>query len=237
MRSTTLTKLSALAVVSTLLVCTALAQTGSAREDGSSIRNAVEQYLRVQTAGLPGTVAITVGQVDQRLRLAACASLESFLPAGSKPWGKTTVGVRCAAPDTWTVYVQATVRVMGPYVAVQSSLTPGQTIGPGDITTAHGDLTSLPAGVVLNPSQAIGRVVALSIPSGSPVRTDALRVQTVVQQGQTVRLISSGLGFEVSAEAKALTNAVEGQVAQARTPSGQLVSGVAKAGGIIEVPH
>lgn len=237
MRSFTRPKLATLAVMSMFLVCTASAQTAGGREDGSSIRSAVEQFLRLQTVGLPGTVTLTVGQVDQRLRLPACASLESFIPPGSKPWGKTTVGVRCAAPVPWTVYVQATVRVMGAYVAAQSSLTQGQTISTGDVTTAYGDLTSLPAGVVLNPSQAIGRVVALSIPSGSPVRADALRVQPVVQQGQTVRLVSSGLGFEVSAEAKALTNASEGQVAQARTPSGQLVSGVAKAGGIIEVPH
>ncbi len=236
MRRVTLAMVSSAVGISMFIACAALAQS-SAREDSSSIRKAVEQYLRLQTVGLPGTVTITVGQVDQRLRLSACESLESFIPPGSKPWGKTTVGVRCTVPEAWTVYVPATVKVIGEYVAAQSPLTQGQMIGSGDVTVVNGDLTSLPAGVILSTSQAIGRVAASTIPSGAPLRTDVLRAQPVVQQGQTVRLVSSGLGFQVSADAKALTNAVEGQVVQARTPSGQLISGVAKPGGIIEVPH
>jgi len=49
--------------------------------------------------------------------------------------------------------------------------------------------------------------------------------------------VSSGPGFRVSAEARALNSAAEGQIAQARTASGQVVSGVAKAGGVVEVAY
>jgi flagella basal body P-ring formation protein FlgA len=58
-----------------------------------------------------------------------------------------------------------------------------------------------------------------------------------VQQGQSVRVVSSGPGFRVSTEARALNNASEGQIAQARTASGQVVSGIAKAGGVVEVGY
>jgi flagella basal body P-ring formation protein FlgA len=133
--------------------------------------------------------------------------------------------------------VQATVRVIGEYVAAQSALAQGQTIGPADVTVVTGDLTSLPAGVVMTTSQAIGRKAAVSVPSGSALRSDALRASPVVQQGQTVQLVTSGPGFQVSAEGKAVTTGVDGQVVQARTASGQLISGVAKPGGIIEVAH
>jgi flagella basal body P-ring formation protein FlgA len=50
-----------------------------------------------------------------------------------------------------------------------------------------------------------------------------------------VRLVSKGANFSVSAEARAINNAGDGQVAQARTQSGTVVSGTARAGGIIEV--
>jgi flagella basal body P-ring formation protein FlgA len=215
----------------------ALAQEVRPREDSESIRTAAAQHLQMQTAGLPGTVTITVGQVDSRLGLSACASLEAFVPAGSKPWGRTTVGVRCAVPAAWTVYMQATVQVIGEYVAAQLPLGQGQTIGPRDVAVVRGDLTALPAGVVTSASQAIGRTTAVSIPSGSPLRVDALRTLAVVQQGQTVRLISSGPGFQVSAEGKALTAGGDGQLVQARTSSGQLISGIARLGGIIEVAY
>ncbi len=52
-----------------------------------------------------------------------------------------------------------------------------------------------------------------------------------------IKLMSSGPGFQVTTEARALNNAAEGQTAQAKTPGGQLVSGIARAGGILEVTY
>jgi flagella basal body P-ring formation protein FlgA len=50
-----------------------------------------------------------------------------------------------------------------------------------------------------------------------------------------VRVVSGGAGFRVSAEARAVAAASEGQIVQVRTAGGQQVSGVAKAGGLVEV--
>ncbi len=220
-----------------LLADAALAQTGLPRQDPAALRQTVEQFLRVQSAGLPGQVHLSVGQVDARSNLPACAAPEAFLPHGSRVWGKTTVGVRCSVPLPWTIYISATVQVFGDYVVVAAPLAQGQLIGPNDIAKVKGDLTTLPGGIITDPSQAVGRTVASSLQAGTPLRNDALRSQQVVQQGQTVRVISAGPGFRVSAEARALNNAAEGQVAQARTSSGQVVSGVAKAGGVVEVTY
>jgi flagella basal body P-ring formation protein FlgA len=101
----------------------------------------------------------------------------------------------------------------------------------------RGDLTTLPPGIITDQFQAVGRTASISLPMGTPLRQDALRSQVAVQQGQTVRLVSGGAGFRVSTEARALNNAGEGQMIQARTPSGQMVSGVAKMGGIVEVAY
>jgi flagella basal body P-ring formation protein FlgA len=74
-----------------------------------------------------------------------------------------------------------------------------------------------------------------SLQAGTPLRLDTLKSKPVVQQGQAVRLVSKGANFSVSSEARALGNAIEGQVAQARTQSGTVVSGTARMGGIIEI--
>lgn len=207
------------------------------RQDPSAIRHTVEQFLRLQSAGLPGQVNITVGNIDSRINLAACAAPEAFTPKGSRLWGKTTVGIRCTTPSPWTIYVAATVQVIGEYIMTAAPLAQGQTVGPSDITKIKGDLSALPNGIITDENQAIGRIAAVSLPSGAPLRTDSLRAQPAVQQGQSVRVTSSGPGFSVSTEARALNNATEGQIAQARTASGQVVSGVAKAGGVIEVSY
>jgi flagellar basal body P-ring formation protein FlgA len=206
-------------------------------QDPAAVRLVVEQFLSMQTAGLPGQVTVKAGRIDAHTNLAACAAPQAFLPNGSRAWGKTTVGVRCTEPSNWTIYVPATVQVIAEYVATAKPLAQGQTVGEQDLARMKGDLTALPPGVVTDVSAAIGRTLAMSLPSGVPLRQDVLRSQQAVQQGQTVKLITAGPGFQVSTEARALNNAAEGQIAQARTPSGQVVSGVAKAGGVVAVSY
>jgi flagella basal body P-ring formation protein FlgA len=47
--------------------------------------------------------------------------------------------------------------------------------------------------------------------------------------------MSSGNGFSVSSEGRAMSTAGDGQVVQVRTAGGQQISGIAKAGGMVEV--
>lgn len=226
-----------LALISTLLLQSAFAQAAAPRQEPAALRQSVENFLRGQTAELNGKVGITLGKIDSRLNIAACPALEPFLPTGARAWGKTTVGVRCLAPTPWTIYIQATVSVIADYVATATSMPHGQAIAAQHLKTMTGDLTVLPATVVTDMSQVLGRTLATSIPSGAPLRADALRTQVAVQQGQAVRLISSGQGFRISADARAMSNANEGQMVQAKTSTGQQISGIAKMGGQIEVSY
>lgn len=218
-----------------VLAGAASAQTAPARQDHGVLRQTASQFLTVQAGGLPGQITVTVGAIDPRLNLAACTAPEAFLPNGARAWGKTSVGVRCVAPSPWTVYIPAMVQVQGEYLAAAVPLAQGQTIGPNDIARVSGDLTALPPGIVTEQSQAVGHTVARSVAVGAPLRQDALRSQQAVAQGQVVRLVSSGPGFKVTADGRALANGSDGQVVQVKTQNGQVVSGVARAGGTVEV--
>lgn len=206
-----------------------------ARQDLGALRLAAEQFLQAQSAGLPGAVTVTVGALDARMSLAACAAPQAFQNPGARPYGKTTVGVRCAAPTPWTVYIQAQVSVIADYVATALPVAQGQTIDQSQLVLMKGDLGTLPNGIVTDMAQAVGRTLSLSLAAGTPLRRDVLRSKPVIQQGQAVRVVSGGPGFQVSADARAIGSAAEGQVVQARTPAGVIISGVAKAGGLVEV--
>jgi flagella basal body P-ring formation protein FlgA len=223
---------SALLLVSSLAVAQ---QPGGARQDLGALRAVVEQYLQAQSGGLAGPATIEVGAIDARMSLAACPAPQAFQQPGARAFGKTTVGVRCAAPTAWTVYIQAKVSVQGDYVAAAVPLAQGQPIEQSQLVLMKGDLAAMPNGVVTDMAQAIGRTPTMSLPSGAPLRLDTLRSKPVVQSGQAVRVVSSGDGFKVSAEARAIGTAGEGQVVQVRTPSGAILSGVAKTGGLVEV--
>jgi flagella basal body P-ring formation protein FlgA len=211
----------------------ALAQ-GGARQDGAALRKLAESFLQTQSAGQPGKVTVKIGAVDPRLSLAACPAPEAFQQPGARPWGKTTVGVRCTAP-VWTMFLQAQVSVVADYVTAAVPLAQGQAIDAGQLALTQGDLTAMPNGIITDMAQAIGRTPTVSLPAGTPLRLDALKSKPVVQQNQAVRIVSRGENFSVSGEGKAIGNAGEGQVVQVRTPRGAIISGTARNGGIVEV--
>ncbi|HEY4074641.1 MAG TPA: flagellar basal body P-ring formation chaperone FlgA [Herbaspirillum sp.] len=206
------------------------------KQDLNLLGPIIERYLTIQSIGLPGKISVELGKVDPRLNLAACAAPEAFLPKGSRPWGKSMVGVRCAAPS-WTVYVPVTVRVKGDYYIAAGPLSQGQVVNATDLSKTNGELTTLPASIITDPVQAVGRTTTMAIRAGSIMRQDQLRVQNAIRQGQTIQIISNGPGFQITTEGYALNNAVEGQAVQAKTSAGQVVSGVAKAGGILEINY
>ena len=197
----------------------------------------LDNYVRTQTQGLPGKVTYTIGQLDTRTQLSPCESFEPFLPAGSRLWGKSTVGVRCLGPSNWTVYIPVQVNVSGNYLISARAMAAGHIVGADDVTVRSGDLSTLPTTAITDQTLAIGKTVKFGMAAGQPLRSDQLIAPWAVQQGHTVKTISKGSGFSVSNEGIALANAVAGQPVQVKTPSGQTVSGIARSGGIVEVSY
>lgn len=216
----------------------ALAATGSANpqttQDGDSIRAAALVFLTQQAAGLPGKADITVTPVFPR-GLAPCTTLEPFMPAGARLWGRTTVGVRCSGDRPWTLYLQARVSLQATYYLAARAIAPGEVLTAADLIPRDGDLTAMPQAIVTDPSQAVGAVTLSRIVAGLPLRTDMLRGAGSIAIGQSVRVVTDGAGFSISAEGSAMNNAVPGQQVRVKTAGGQIISGIAKDGSTVEV--
>lgn len=211
------------------------AKNAAARQDPALVKSAVDGFLRTQVQGLPGEVSYTIGGIDPNNRLLPCNALEVSMPAGAKAWGRTTVSVHCQEARGWTIFVPIQIRVVTDYLVTAMPLAQGQSVTPGDLTRQRGDLSNLPAGVLTDEREAVGKTASMSIAAGRPLRADMLRQPVVVQQNQTVKVVSRGPGFQVSNEGRALTNGLEGQIVQVRLANGQVVSGVARIGGVVEV--
>jgi flagella basal body P-ring formation protein FlgA len=206
-----------------------------ARQDPARVKDAVEAFLRTQVQGLPGEVSYSVGGIDPNNRLAPCAAMEASMAAGARAWGRTSVMVRCQEEKGWAIFVPVHIRVVTDYLVTAAPIAQGQTVTAGDLARRRGDLSDLPAGILTDEHEALGRTASLSIAAGHPLRADMLRPPVVIRQNQTVQIVSRGPGFQVSNEGRALTNGLDGQVVQVRLANGQVVSGVARAGGIVEI--
>lgn len=218
-----------------LLTLASPALANSQWQDVTAIQAGAAEFARQQTLSLPGRVSISASPLEPRLHLPACAAIEYFLPTGGRLWGNGSVGARCADPTPWTVYVPVNVKVTAEIVFAARPITTGQKLAEADILLKSDDLTQYAAGVMTDPRLALGKTATIGVPAGYPLRADMLRAPYAVQQGQAVKLIAQGRGFQVNSDGKALNNAVAGQTVSVRVNSGQVIKGTAREGGMVEV--
>lgn len=204
------------------------------QEDGETIRRAALAFLQQQTVGLPGKIEITVAPTFPR-GLAACATLEPFMPTGARLWGTTSVGVRCAGAKPWTLYLRARIAIESTYYLAARQIEPGAMVTAEDLLARQGDLSNLPRAIITDPSQAVGASAMVRISAGMPLRQDLLKSASAVIIGQTVRVVAQGQGFTISSEGSVMNNASPGQQVRVKMAGGQIISGIVKDGGTVQV--
>ncbi len=199
----------------------------------------LKMYLDAETTGLPGRVEVTVGALDERLRLAPCASMVPFLPAGSRLWGRGLIGVRCqdtiAGSPGWSVLVPVEVKVFGPALIATRPLPAGETPAPDALELQEIELTRQAPGLITDPAAIADAIMARTLSAGQPLRREHLRARPVVSAGEMVKLVAAGSGFSVTSYGKALNAASEGQTVRVQADSGRTMTGVARTGKLVEI--
>lgn len=200
-----------------------------------AIQAAVEAFVKEKTAGQPGEYTVTASRIDTRLKLARCTQLQPYLPSGSRLWGNTSVGVRCLAPGNWSLYVPVQIKVSNHVLVAVRPITSGQPVQAEDVELQLRDITRFAGSALTSLDQVAGRTVVAPISNGTILRAEMLRAANIIRQGQSVKLVAQGKGFTITSEGQAMGNATAGQVVAVKTRSGQLIKGIARSEGVVEV--
>ena len=222
-----------------LLSVTAQAQDGAAQLSQIGQRF-VDAALHQPGADAPQSaplrMEVQMGQLDSRLRLAACARVEPYLPAGSRLWGRTRLGLRCVEGTVpWNVFLPITVRAYGPAWVAQGNLPAGKTLSAEDAVSAEVDWAEDSAPVFANAQDFIGQVTIRPLTSGQALRQNMVRPPALFTAGAPVQVMVNGGGFSVSASGKAMAAAGAGQQVRVRMDNGRLVTGTVDANGVVFV--
>jgi len=221
------------AVIFTLLFTTASA---IAQQPSAPIEAAARALIEDKTRGFPGEITIEISPLDPGNRLPPCSAPTAFLPSpATRVWGAFSVGVRCVSPVAWTIYLQARVKVVSDYLVAARPLSARQIIGPADLERRRSDIAALPDDVLLDASQATGRLVRQALARGAPLQARLLRAPEAVRQGGKVTVFSRGEAFRVSNTGRALNSAAPGETVRVRLPNNQVVTGTALHDGTIEI--
>jgi flagella basal body P-ring formation protein FlgA len=212
------------------------AQMPAAAADPSKM---LKMYLDAETTGLPGRVEVTVGALDERLRLAPCAQMVPFLPTGARLWGRGLIGVRCqesaAGTPAWSVLVPVDVKVYGQALIATRALPAGEAPAIDALELQEIELTRHAPGVITDPAAIGDGIMARTLAAGQPLRREHLRARPVIAAGEMVKLVASGSGFSVTSYGKALNAGADGQTVRVQADSGRTMTGVARAGKVVEI--
>jgi flagella basal body P-ring formation protein FlgA len=155
-------------------------------------------------------------------------------PAGARPFGQTTVAVRCDGARGWTLYVPVRVEAQAPALRLVRDLPRGAVLAPQDL--APGQAPAGGGSHVTDPALAIGKQLTRGLAAGSLLRGHHLTEQRLVQRGQTVLLRSGLRGLQVQMQGRVLSDGTRGQrVRVENTHSGRIVEGIVEADGSVAV--
>jgi flagellar basal body P-ring formation protein FlgA len=169
---------------------------------------------------------VSVGTLDERLRLAPCARVEPYIPPGTRLWGKTRLGLRCVEGATrWNVFLPVTIKAFGPAWVVNGTVASGAVLAATDAVETEVDWAAETAPVLADSSQWVGQVAARPLTPGQTLRQGVVRPPQVFQAGAQVRIVAQGAGFSVASDGQALGAGAVGQQVRVRMENGRMVSG------------
>jgi flagella basal body P-ring formation protein FlgA len=189
----------------------------------SWLNNAINQ---IDSKAMPLRMEVVVGELDRKLRLAACQEVEPYLPVGTRLWGNTRLGLRCLRGEVkWNVFLPIVVKAVGPAWAIKGGVAQGSLLSEADAMQVEVDWAELNSPVVANMSDWVGQTATRTLSTGQAIRQDMVRATQVFQAGEQVRVVANGGGFEIATSGLAVSSGVVGQTARVRMDNGRVLVG------------
>lgn len=226
-----------LRLINTVAIATSLAVPAHAVEKQriEALYEAAQQFLSAQLASYGDKATFELGKLDNRIVLAPCNKIDVQLPPGNRLVGNSVLKIQCTNGGKWALNLPVAISIQSDYWVAARALPGGYEVTENDLERRSGDLAQLPPSAITDLGQAIGRTVIGGIAAGAPLRSEALRPPYAVKANDFVKVIARGEGFEVASEGRAMGNANDGQMVSVKMASGNIVKGLARAGGLVEV--
>lgn len=222
------------------LVC-AIFLTPIVQADTLQALDEIEQavYLHAMNDALANydTPQVIVEPMDKRLRLQNCsAPFETFANSASNALGARTIGVRCNAPEVWTVYVPVLVKVMKPVVVSARPLAANQTLRAQDVKLQMRNIADLRQGYLQTKDLVVGQQLKYSLAMGMVIPAHGLKKERIVHRGEQVILVASAGTMEVRVKGTAMDDASLGESVKVKNnTSKRVVEGVVHRAGVVKV--
>jgi len=220
--------------VSFLYSAFAWPETEPSYQDLEQLRQQALEFLQ-RLPSIDSKTRISVEAIDTRIKLTTCSNVEFSLPYSSKQRGTIRLSVSCSKPKAWSLFISASILESKTYFITRTGLDKDHSIQKQDLIETEVFTVHTPLGAISDPQPILGRSLTHPLLPGVAVRMTDLNPEPSLARGQTVKVIGIGSGFEITRTGQLLANANPGQKVQVRTVSKQVITGIARSGGTVEV--
>lgn len=201
------------------------------------VQAAAEEFVRSRLPASHAKQFVTAAKLDSRLRVGSCAQpLETFEQSATNLGERVTVGVRCSAANTWTLYVPVLVEVEIPVLVLRRALARRARVAMIDVEPQTRRVPGTAATFLQDTASLQGHRLKRSLPAGTALTVEMLVPDLIVRRGQQVTLIAAIGHVEIRAQGHALTDGgVADRVRVQNTSSLKVVEGVVGSDGAVRV--
>jgi len=202
-----------------------------------SIRTAALAHVRGELAEGGAQRDVEIPALDPRLHLAACdAPLSAFTPPGTRRGANGSVGVRCAGPQPWKIYVSVRVSSRDRVLVANRALPRDAVLTAADLTLVERDVGTLSQGYLSDAAELDGMRLRRPIAAGAVLTSAMLAAVPLVSRGQQVTLEAQTGGVHIRMGGEALAEAALGQRVRVKNLSSErVVEGVVRSDEVVEV--
>jgi flagella basal body P-ring formation protein FlgA len=217
-----------------LLTAAANAQTWQSLD---GIRAAAVERVRGELAADGTRRSVEADALDERLHLVACdAPLETFMPAGGRRGANSSVGVRCASPQPWKIYVSVHVTSRDRVLVAARPLSRDAVLGAADLELVERNVDLLAQGYLTDVGQLSGMRLRRPVATGSVLTPAMLASVPLIARGQQVTLEAGADAMSIRMAGESLDEAALGQRIRVRNlSSARVVEGIVRSAQVVEV--
>lgn len=176
----------------------------------SDLRQAAKIFLEEkQVSADTSSIKVSIGRIDPRLRLSACDQpLDFFLPQATRKSGRVTVGVRCASPISWKLFVPAKVSRYQQAWVLQNTLSPSDNLSRADVKLQNVEINDRRKVPVTELNQLLNASPKKVLTIGTIIYQDNI---CLVCRGDKVTVTANNEFMSINVEAIAMSDATLGE--------------------------
>ena len=201
-----------------------------------SIYAAVNDHI-AQRFNLASEYEISITPLDKLLKLTECEeALETFSPGDQLKAGRNSIGVRCNAPNKWSIFTSTVIKIYQPVLVLTHAVQRGELITREDVTLERRDVSRLRDDFVTQVEQIENKQAIRALAQGSVVSARSLTEPLVIKRGDKVVISAEQPAFSIKMNGTAMMNGSKGQRIPVKNQnSGRVINATVIEPGLVSV--